>query len=323
MMYQRRAEMMKRILVVTMLVMITALSAMADGKKLVIFSQCNNGEPYRAAQNASFKQLWGQDPNVTFQIYDAQQDNSRQISQIETAIRLKPDLLIVAPNERGPLSAVVGKAKSAGIPVICLERDIENYDNFTTWIMSDNYAIGKLVGQYIAEYLTQKYGEARGNVVELRGLLGVEGETKRENGAWDYLKAYPKIVKVQDAVANWMQSNARDRMTEILRAQPKIDIVYGHNDPMAIGAYIAAKALGREKDMIFIGVDGLNGVGGGIEQVKDGILAVTFVYPTCTAKAYEIGEKILNDPSFVPEKQYAVESMMVTPEIAKKIYKAN
>ena len=314
---------MKRILVATMIVMVATLSAMADGKKLVIFSQCNNGEPYRAAQNASFKRLWGQDPNVTFQIYDAQQDNSRQISQIETAIRLKPDLLIVAPNERGPLSDVMGKAKSAGIPVICLERDIENYDNFTTWIMSDNYAIGKLVGQYIADYLTKKYGEPRGNVVELRGLLGVEGETKRENGAWDYLKDYPKIDKVQDAVANWMQSNARDRMTEILRAQPNIDVVYGHNDPMAIGAYIAAKALGREKDMIFIGVDGLNGVGGGIEQVKDGILAVTFVYPTCTDKAYEIGEKILNDPSFVPAKQYAVDSMMVTPDIAKKIYKAN
>jgi ribose transport system substrate-binding protein len=109
-------------------------------------------------------------------------------------------------------------------------------------------------------------------------------------------------VKVQEAVANWMQSNARDRMTEILRAQSKIDVVYGHNDPMAAG--------------------GLNGVGGGIEQVKDGILSVTFVYPPCTDKAYEIGEKLMNDKSFVPEKQYQVESSMVNPETAKKIFKA-
>lgn len=304
------------------LILTAALSATAAGKKLVIFSQCNNGEPYRAAQNASFKALWAQDKNVTLQILDAQQDNSRQISQIETAIRLKPDLLIVAPNERGPLSEVMGKAKAAGIPVICLERDIENYDNFTTWIMSDNYAIGKLVGQYIVDYLTKKYGEPKGKIVDLRGLLGVEGEVKREAGAFDVLKDYPNIVKVQEAVANWMQSNARDRMTEILRAQPEIDVVYGHNDPMAVGGYIAAKALGREKQMIFIGVDGLNGVGGGIEQVKDGILAVTFVYPPCTNKAYEIGEKLMNDKTFVPEKQYQVDSSIVLPETAKKIYKA-
>jgi len=313
---------MKKILTTIVLIAAVVALASAGDKKLVIFSQCNNGEPYRAAQNASFKALWAQDKDVTFQILDAQQDNSRQISQIETAIRLKPSLLIVAPNERGPLSEVMGKAKAAGIPVISLERDIENADNYDTWIMSDNYAIGKLVGQYIVDYLTKKYGEPKGTIVDLHGLLGVEGETKRENGAFDVIKAYPKIVKVGDAVANWMQSNARDRMTEILRTQPQIDIVYGHNDPMAVGAYLAAKALGREKKMIFIGVDGLNGVGGGIEQTKDGILAATFVYPPCTDKAYEIGEKMMNDKSFVPEKQYNVESMMVLPDLAKKIYKA-
>jgi ribose transport system substrate-binding protein len=321
-MLPRRMEMKKRYLSVAFLILLAAASAMAAGKKLVIFSQCNNGEPYRAAQNASFKQLWAQDKNVTLQILDAQQDNSRQISQIETAIRLKPDLLIVAPNERGPLSAVMGKAKAAGIPVICLERDIENADNYTTWIKSDNYDIGKLAGKYIVDYLTKKYGEPKGNVVDLRGLLGVEAEAKREAGAFDVLKDYPNIVKVQEAVADWLQSKARDRMSEILRAQPRIDVVYGHNDPMAIGAYIAAKAIGREKEMIFIGIDGLNGVGGGIEQVKDGILSVTFFYPPCTDKAYEIGEKLLNDKSFVPEKEYQVDSSIVLPETAKKIYKA-
>ena len=314
--------MRKRTFTMAAMVVAVALSATAAGNKLVIFSQCNNGEPYRAAQNASFKALWAQDKNVTFQALDAQQDNSRQISQIETAIRLKPDLLIVAPNERGPLSEVMGKAKAAGIPVMCLERDIENADNYTTFIKSDNYAIGKLAGQYILDYLNKKYGEPKGNIVDLRGLLGDDPEQQRENGAFDVLKDYPNIKKVQEGVANWLQSNARDRMTEILRAQPKIDVVYGHNDPMAIGGYIAAKALGRQKDMIFIGCDGLNGVGGGIEQVKDGILSVTFIYPLCTDKAYEIGKKIVNDPTFVPDKEYQVDSTMVTPDMARTMYKA-
>ena len=64
-------------------------------------------------------------------------------------------------------------------------------------------------------------------------------------------------------------------MTEVLRRQPKIDMVYEHNDPMAIGAYLAAKELGREKEMIFVGVDGLGGSAGGIRKVMDGILAAT------------------------------------------------
>jgi len=110
-------------------------------------------------------------------------------------------------------------------------------------------------------------------------------------------------------------------MTEVLRAQPKIDVVYGHNDPMAVGAYLAAKELGREKEMIFVGVDGLGGEAGGIRKVMDGVLAVTFVYPLCVDKAVEIGNRILHEPGFRPEKEYVIESTMVTPENAASMLK--
>ncbi len=315
---------MKKLVFVALLLAVTLCCQAVfaqETKKLVIFSQCNNAEPYRAAQNESFKNLWSQYPDVEFELMDAQQDNSRQISQIETAIRKQPDLLIVAPNERGPLSAIMGKAKKAGIPVICLERDIKDADNYTTWIMSDNYVIGAQAGEFMKDYLTKKYGKPEGKIVDIRGLLGVEGEMKRFNGAWDVMKKSPGIVQVQEAVANWLQSKARERMTEILRAQPDIDIVYGHNDPMAVGAYLAAKDLGREKEMIFVGVDGLNGPGGGIQKVKDGVLAASFTYPLCTDKAVEIGYKIISDPNFKPEKQYNVNSKMITKENAAKLYK--
>ena len=295
--------------------------AISGEKMLVIFSQCNNAEPYRAAQNASFRELWGKYPDVEFEVMDAQQDNSTQISQIETAIRRSPDLLIVAPNERGPLSAVMGRAKSAGIPVICLERDIEDHNNFDTWIMSDNYAIGKLVGEFIVDHLTKKYGSPKGNVVDMQGLLGVEGEINRNKGAWDVLEKYPDIKQVARAEAKWLQSDARDRMTEILRVHPQIDVLYGHNDPMAIGAYLAAQELEREKEMIFIGVDGLTGEAGGIKKVIDGVLAATFTYPLCTDKAVEIGYQMISDPNFKPEKQYEVSSQMVTIENAEQLYR--
>ena len=292
-----------------------------SGHYLVLFSQCNNAEPYRAAQNRSFTRLWGAFDDVQFEILDAAQDNSRQISQIETAIIKRPDLLIVAPNERGPISEVMGKAKDAGIPVICLERDIVNPDNYDCWIMSDNYSIGRQAGEFMVDQLIKKYGEPRGRIVDLRGLLGVEGEQNRYNGAWDYMVNYEGIVKEAEAVCNWLQSEARLRMTEILRAHPDIDIVYGHNDPMAVGGYLAARDLGREKDMLFVGVDGLSGEAGGVKKVIDGVLAATFTYPLCTEKAVEIGNRILREPEFVPDKLYEVESRMITFENALESYR--
>jgi ribose transport system substrate-binding protein len=256
---------------------------------------------------------------VKLVISDAQQDNSKQVAQVETFIRQKPDVLIVAPNERAALTAVMGQAMAAKIPVICLERDILQ-PNYTTYVHSDNVAIGRLAGQFIVDQLTKKYGKARGNVVAMRGLLGVEGEINRERGAKEIFDKYPEIKIVADPVADWIQAKAKDRMTEVLRAQPKIDVVYGHNDPMAIGAYLAAKELGREKEMIFVGVDGLGGEAGGIKKVMDGVLAATFVYPLCVDKAVEVAGRMLHEAGFRAEKEYMIESTIVTPENAGRLY---
>jgi ribose transport system substrate-binding protein len=213
----------------------------------------------------------------------------------------------------------MGEAMAAGIPVICLERDIVE-PNYTTWIKCDNYAIGKMAGEFIVEQLKAKNGAPKGNIVQIKGLLGVEAETNRNDGAMEVFKKYPEIKVVHEGVADWIQNNAQDRMIEALNVNPKIDVVYGHNDPMAIGAYLAAKAKGREKDMIFVGVDGLSGEGGGIKQVMDGVLAATFVYPLCVDKAVEVGNKILRDPSFKPEKTYTMESQKITKENAKEMH---
>jgi ribose transport system substrate-binding protein len=248
-------------------------------------------------QNEKMTQLWGQFPDVRFSISDAQKDDNKQIEQISTLIRQKPDLLIVAPNQRAPLSRVMGEAMKAGIPVICLERDIAE-PNYTTWIRCDNLAIGKAAGEFIVEHLKKKNGSPKGKIVSLKGLLGVEGETNRNNGALEVFKNYRDIKIVHEAVAGGEQSEGQDRMTEALNANPQIDVVYGHNDPMAIGAYLAAKAKGREKEMIFVGVDGLGGEAGGIKKSMDGVLAATFVYPLCVDKAVEIGNKIMRDKNF-------------------------
>src|ERR1051325_9324108 len=179
------------------------------GKKqyFVAFSQANNAEPYRAAQNALMTNLFSGHPDVKLVISDAQQDNSKQVAQVETFIRQKPDLLIVAPNERAALTAVMGQAMEAHIPTICLERDILQ-PNYTTYVHSDNLAIGRLAGEYIVDALKARYGKARGNIVAIRGLLGVEGEINRARGAREVFARYPSIKTVADPVADWIQAKA-------------------------------------------------------------------------------------------------------------------
>ena len=127
----------------------------------VAFSQCNNAEPYRAAQNALMTKLFDEAKDVKLVIADGQQDNSKQVAQVETFIRQKPDLLIVAPNERAALTAVMGQAMEAKIPVICLERDILQ-PNYTAYVHSDNVAIGRMAGQFIVDALTKKIRQAQG-----------------------------------------------------------------------------------------------------------------------------------------------------------------
>jgi ribose transport system substrate-binding protein len=305
-------------------VLLALLSMSCTGHKseqrLVAFSQANNAEPYRAAQKALMEKLFARTPDVQLAISDAQQDNSRQIAQIETFIRQKPAVLIVAPNERAALTAVMGQAMQAGIPVICLERDILQ-PNYTTYIRMDNRTIGRMAGQFIVDRLTRQYGEPKGNVVILRGLLGVEAQINRDAGAREILDRHPQIHIIADPVADWIQAKAKDRMTEVLRVQPHIDVVYGHNDPMAIGGYLAARELSREKEMVFIGVDGLGGSAGGIKKVMDGVLAATFVYPLGVTEAVDVAQRILRDPAYRPPKEIALPSVMVTPQNAAQMYR--
>lgn len=278
-------------------------------ERLVIFSQCNNAEPYRAAQNRRMEELFAKVPGVKLAIYDGQADAAKQISQIENAIRQKPDLLIVAPLQRDSLTKVMGEAMAANIPTLCLERDIVE-PNYTSWIRCDNFKIGQMAGQWIVDHLKAKYGEPRGNLIEIRGMQGVEGAINRHAGAHAVLTNYPKIKVIHDATANWFQPQAMDRMTEALNANPSgVDVVYAHNDPMAYGAFLAAKEKGREKEMVFVGVDGLPHEGA--KYVEQGVLGVTFEYPLCVDKAVEIGTRLLQDPGFKPEKTYLMESRII------------
>ena len=155
----------------------------------------------------------------------------------------------------------------AGIPVICLERDILQ-PNYTTYIHSDNRGHRRAwPASSSSTTCRRSTASPRETSWPMRGLLGRgRRDQPRRRREGDLREVSRRFKIVADPVADWIQAKAKDRMTEVLRAQPKIDVVYGHNDPMAVGAYLAAKELGRDKEMIFVGVDGLGGAAGGIQE---------------------------------------------------------
>lgn len=218
---------------------------------------------------------------------DAQQDNAKQVADVENFLRQKIDLLVISPNEAKPLTPVVKRAFDAGIPVVVLDREIEG-DSYTTFIGADNRAIGHAAGEFAAEVL-----HGTGNIVEIRGLPGSTPARDRSDGFHEAIAAFPGLHIIHDPVANWLREEAMTQMEAALAAHPRIDLVYAHNDPMAVGAYLAAKAKGRDGAITFVGIDGLPGLDGGRQAVTDGKLAATFVYPTGGKEAIDVVAKIL------------------------------
>jgi ribose transport system substrate-binding protein len=286
-----------------------------DKKEFVVgYSQSNNAEPYRAQLNLQLEYFMKQHPGMKLlPIADAHQSSATQVSQVQNFIQQKVDVLIVSPNEPAPLTAAVQQACQAKIPVIILDRSV-NTDCYSSFIGGDNYEIGKLAGQAAVKDLPNG-----GNVVELRGIMSDQPQIDRDKGFRDAIKANPKIKIIADREAKWLKDSAVPIMQQWLARYPKIDLVYGHNDPMALGAYLAAKAQHREGQMKFIGIDGLAIPDGGIRAVQLGQLSGTFVYPTCAKEAAETADALAHGRPV--EKKQTLHTTPVTKEDAAELYK--
>jgi ribose transport system substrate-binding protein len=279
-----------------------------SGKHLIGFSQCNLGEPWRVAMNAEVAARAKDFPDLEIAFADAQQDNAKQVADVENFLRQKIDLLMISPNEAKPLTPIVRRAFEQGIPVIVLDRAIEG-DTYTVFIGADNREIGKAAGKYIVELL-----HGKGDIVEIKGLPGSPPARDRSDGFREAIAGSPDIKIVHDPVANWLREEAMSQMESALAAHEHIDLVYAHNDPMAMGAYLAAKAKGREGEMKFVGIDGLPGLDGGRQMVADGKLVATFVYPTGGREAVDAAVRIFAGEK-VPHK-IVLPTLMITKENA-------
>jgi len=275
-------------------------------KYLIGMSQCNLGEPWRIQMNNELLAAAENYPDIKIIFTDAAQSNEKQIEDVKKLMELGIDLLIISPNESVPLTPIISEVYTQ-IPVIVLDRRVSN-DDYTMFIGADNRVIGFSAGEHVKSIL----GRSGGNVVEIMGLSGSMPTTERSEGFRQSISENPNIEIVEAIVADWLRDTAEDAFYEFLTANEdlEIDVVYAHNDPMALGAYRAAVSMGRASEMVFIGIDGLLGPEGGITMVKEGIIDITFIYPTGGEEAIEYAIRLLGGETF-DYKQVILENMQI------------
>ncbi|MFC7622395.1 substrate-binding domain-containing protein [Microlunatus sp. GCM10028923] len=286
-----------------------------DQEYAIGMSQANNAEPYREVMNSDITTAAAAVPGFKVTVADAAQDNSKQVSQVENFITQQIDLLIISPNEAKPLTAVVKKAYDAGIPVIVLDRKVEG-DAYTAFIGGDNVAIGKAAGEYYAETLLPDGGK----VVEISGLAGSTPAAERAQGFREGIAGNDKIEIVATQSGEWLREKGQSVMDALLKANPDIDAVYAHNDPMAEGAYLAADQAKLADKIKFTGIDALPIPSGGIKAVEQGRLQATFVYATGGREAIDLAKQILVDCKKDVPKSTTLGTDQITKENATEMY---
>lgn len=257
----------------------------------IAVSQCSEDD-WRAQMNKEILREALFYPGVNIEVYQAHDDNVRQIQDIESLIKKKVDLLIVAPNEAEAITPVIEKVYDAGIPVILVDRKI-NSEKYTAYVGADNYEIGRRAGEYIADRL-----KGKGRVIEIAGLKGSTPAVERHRGMVEALKAAPDVQVIASVEAGWFQQKAGEVMDSLLDVYPQVDLVFAQNDRMAIGAYEKARQKKRAGQIAFVGVDAVTD---GVESVVGGRLDATFIYPTGGDKVMQVAMAILRGEPYQRE----------------------
>ena len=204
------------------------------------------------------------------------------------------------------------QACKAKIPVIVLDRSVDT-DCYTSFIGGDNVQAGQKAGELALKLLPNG-----GNVAEITGLKSNQPQKDRNKGFRDAIKKNPKIKVVAAREGKWLKEEGTKVMSQILQRGDEIDLVFAHNDPMALGAQLAA-VRAKQPAIKFIGIDGLATSDGGIKAVQDKTLAGSFIYPTgaeeaaASIEALRKGEKV--------EKDQILDIEPVTPDNATQLFK--
>ncbi|SDS77318.1 substrate-binding domain-containing protein [Microlunatus soli] len=199
--------------------------------------------------------------NIELAWNSANLDVSTQADQVDQLINAKVDAIVIVPVQANSLQPQVAAAKSAGIPIIAVNAELDNPD-ISGDVQPDDVKAGAEEMQMMADKLGGK-----GNIVVLQGPLGQSGQINRQKGIDQVLKKYPKIKVLAQDTANWKRDEAVNKTKNWLSAHgDDIDGVVSQNDDMGLGALQALKESGR-KDVPIVGIDGIED---GLNAVKSG-----------------------------------------------------
>jgi ribose transport system substrate-binding protein len=264
-------------------------TAEANTRYIIGFSQCTVTEPWRVLFNKRLFEAADAKPGVELIRLDAGDKTEQQVAQMRTLIRQKVDAILISPKESAGLTRVVEEATDAGIPVVVLDRNV-NTDKYAAFIGGDNLEIGKAAGKVAVDLLGGP-GKAKGVIYEICGGLASTPAHERRDGFHEVVEKEPGIQIIGGLDGDWKKDKAQRIMQDALKAHDNINLVYAHNDPMAHGAYLAAKAADKAGDMMFIGIDA--NPDEGQQWVRSGEITATLLYPTPGVKGLEVALDIL------------------------------
>jgi ribose transport system substrate-binding protein len=282
----------------------------------VVLMTAHGERPYDLAQSQLLARLILSRDGLKLKTLDAAGDSQLQSRQLDEALADKPVALIVSALEPETLAPRLSTAVQTGMTVIGLGENAANLP-CTTFLQVPQKELGKLAGELAVRALTLKAGsegkaEVSGRVVELRGDETSPAAKARHEGFTEALQKSPGIVIVHDAPGGWSQKGGRERTLEAVRLQSRFDIIYAHNDDMALGA---AAALGDQRsEVLVIGSDGFFGSSGGLNLVNFGDIDATIHQPLLTDLAWQIVVRRLEDATFTPKPTYRVSSSLITPK---------
>lgn len=253
----------------------TCFLACTSGKKTYVIgvSQCSE-DSWRMKLNDELRDATYLHDNVELHVVSADDNDKHQIRQINAFMKEDVDLLIVSPNQMNTVTPAIDRAYDSGIPVVLFDRKTDS-GKYTAFVGADNEKIGRTIGEYIATRLGGK-----GTVVEIRGLEGSSPAIERHKGFVSAIRKYPGIRLLASESGTWLQQSGDSVAAKMFARGIVPDYVFGQNDRMAHGAWLAARRCGLEGRIRFVGIDALPGEGGGIELVRDGVLDASYIYPT-------------------------------------------
>lgn len=278
---------MKQWLYVVFLTWVFSACSDNNVKKYVIgVSQCSE-DIWRDKLNNELVMSTYQHDNVTLKFASANDNDRLQKQQIEQFIKEGVNLLIVSPNQIHTISSVIDKAYDAGIPVILFDRKTDSR-KYTAFIGADNYEAGYEIGNFIGQQL-----DGKGNIAEICGLQASSPAIERNRGFMDALKDYSGIKVIARKHGDWVKESGVMAMDSVLsQAKEPIQYVFAQNDRMALGALQSIKKH-KVKGIRIVGIDALPVPGGGMENVRDGNLEASYIYPTRGDSVMQLALNIL------------------------------